>query len=151
MGNPPSSRVPTGMDGLDRQIEGGFQRGSLVLLGGSPGTGKTEFATKFLTEGISGEGEAGLYVSLSEGKEQFLDDLKHRDPESARWANDKRVRFLDLLPMKNEAVGFAMQAMLNEVSQFEVKRLVIDSYTAIAQAFKDGQETRSFLQTVLHK
>jgi KaiC/GvpD/RAD55 family RecA-like ATPase len=151
MGSPASGRVPTGMDGLDRQIEGGFQRGSLVLLGGSPGTGKTEFASKFLTEGISSEGEAGLYVSLSEGKEQFIDDLKHRDPESARWAQDKRFRFLDLLPMKDEAVGFAMQAMLNEVSKFKVKRLVIDSYTAIAQAFKDGQEARSFLQAVLHK
>jgi KaiC/GvpD/RAD55 family RecA-like ATPase len=144
-------RVATGVEGLDLMIEGGFQKGSLVLLGGSPGTGKTEFATKFLCEGISSEGGTVLYVSLSEGRNQLLCDLKHRDPESVRLAKDRRFRFLDLLPMKTEAVGFATQAILNEVGRFQVKRLVIDSYSAIAQGFKDDREDRSFLQTVLHK
>jgi circadian clock protein KaiC len=45
------NRVPTGIDGLDPLIEGGFPRGSLVLLAGNPGTGKTIFSMQFLYNG----------------------------------------------------------------------------------------------------
>jgi KaiC/GvpD/RAD55 family RecA-like ATPase len=145
------ARIPSGMEGLDNVIEGGFQKDSLIILGGPPGTGKTEFATKFLCEGISTAGETTLYVSLSEDKEQLLADLRHRDPESAKLAMDKRFRFLDILPMKGDGMGFATQVILEEVTRFHVQRLVIDSYTAMALGFKDGQDGRSFLQAVLHK
>jgi hypothetical protein len=36
-------RVPTGIEGFDRLIEGGIPRGSLVLLAGNAGSGKTIF------------------------------------------------------------------------------------------------------------
>ena len=45
-------RVPTGIDGLDPLIEGGFPKGSLVLLAGNPGTGKTIFSMQFLYRGV---------------------------------------------------------------------------------------------------
>jgi KaiC/GvpD/RAD55 family RecA-like ATPase len=91
-----------------------------------------------------------LYVSLSESKDQLLADLGHRDQESARLAQDKRFRFLDLLPMKGDAIAFATQSILSAVNKYDVKRLVIDSYTAMALGFENGQEARSFLQAVLH-
>jgi KaiC/GvpD/RAD55 family RecA-like ATPase len=144
-------RIATGIAGLDGVIEGGFPRGSLVVLGGGPGTGKTEFGAKFLSYGIRTGSETVLYVSLSEDKGQLIADLKHRDPESAKWAKDRRFRFLDLLPTKGDAIGFGTQAVLDEVAKFRVKRLVFDSYSAFSEGFPNDQEARSFLQTVLHK
>jgi len=58
-------QVPTGVDGLDQLIEGGFQRGSLILLAGNTGTGKTVFGAKFLCKGVD-LGETGVYVSFAE-------------------------------------------------------------------------------------
>jgi len=39
-------RVPTGVNGLDPLIEGGFLRGDLILLAGGIGCGKTIFSTE---------------------------------------------------------------------------------------------------------
>jgi len=44
-----ASRVPTGIAGLDDLIQGGFPRGTLILLAGSPGTGKTIASAHYLT------------------------------------------------------------------------------------------------------
>jgi KaiC/GvpD/RAD55 family RecA-like ATPase len=44
-------RVKSGIEGLDEVIEGGFPSGSLILLAGEPGTGKTVFSIQFLVKG----------------------------------------------------------------------------------------------------
>ena len=60
------NRVPTGINSLDALIEGGFPRGSLILLAGNPGTGKTIFSMQFLFKGAEDYGESGIYVSFAE-------------------------------------------------------------------------------------
>ena len=46
-------RVPTGVNGLDPLIEGGFLRGDLILLAGGIGCGKTIFSTEFICNALS--------------------------------------------------------------------------------------------------
>jgi len=58
-------RVSTGISGLDTILGGGFAGGSLYLVEGTPGTGKTTLALQFLRAGVA-RGEAGLYITLSE-------------------------------------------------------------------------------------
>jgi circadian clock protein KaiC len=60
----------TGVGGLDDILAGGFTRGRLFLLEGSPGTGKTTLATQFLIEGAR-HGERCLYVTLSETEDEM--------------------------------------------------------------------------------
>ena len=65
------SRAPTGVEGLDKVLLGGVTRGSLFLLEGAPGTGKTTIALQFLLEGAK-EHERALYVTLSETRQELL-------------------------------------------------------------------------------
>jgi len=147
----PAERISSGIGGLDSMIEGGFLKGSFILLGGSPGTGKTEFATKFLCEGIAGSKEAVKYVSFSERREQYLSDMKQRDPDAARYVADKRFRFYDLPPLTAKGLSVEIESILKEVIEHKVSRLVIDSYSAIEHAFKDQQEARAFLEILLRR
>ena len=64
-------RTKTGTRGLDRILGGGLTPHRLYLVEGTPGTGKTTFAMRFLLEGAAC-GEAGLYVTLSETRDELL-------------------------------------------------------------------------------
>ena len=59
------SRVATGIERLDKLIEGGFPSQTSILLSGNAGSGKTLFALNFLLEGAK-KGEKCYYLSLSE-------------------------------------------------------------------------------------
>ena len=59
----------TGIGELDRVLGGGLVPGSLVLLGGSPGIGKSTL-TNMALGNIAGAGHTTLYVSGEESAEQ---------------------------------------------------------------------------------
>ena len=56
------SRVSTGVSGLDEVIGGGCPLGSLIILAGNPGTGKTIFSATFLYNGTVNYSEKGVYI-----------------------------------------------------------------------------------------
>lgn len=47
------SKAATGVPGLDEILSGGFTRGALFLVEGTPGAGKTTLALRFLMEGAA--------------------------------------------------------------------------------------------------
>ncbi len=63
------SGVPTGLPELDRVLGGGLVRGSVVLIGGDPGIGKSTLLIQTLA-GLS-SGLSTLYVSGEESPEQI--------------------------------------------------------------------------------
>ncbi|HWY89487.1 MAG TPA: DNA repair protein RadA [Solirubrobacteraceae bacterium] len=64
-----AARLSTGIGELDRVLGGGLVPGSLVLLGGSPGIGKSTL-TNMALGNLAGAGHATLYVSGEESAEQ---------------------------------------------------------------------------------
>jgi DNA repair protein RadA/Sms len=66
---PRVARLRTGIGELDRVLGGGFVPGSLVLLGGSPGIGKSTIVTSALGNLVAG-GRKALYVSGEESAAQ---------------------------------------------------------------------------------
>ena len=61
-----SERIPTGLQEADRVLGGGLLSGSLILLGGSPGVGKSTLALHI----CSGINRKSLYISAEESEEQ---------------------------------------------------------------------------------
>lgn len=67
------SLISTGYSMLDAVNGGGLPRGALVIIGASPGTGKSQFATNFVTRMRCGDQPARiLYVSLEMSEEEIL-------------------------------------------------------------------------------
>ena len=58
-------KASTGTAGLDDVLDGGLLAGHVFLLEGTPGTGKTTIALKFLLGGAA-HGEKFLHITLSE-------------------------------------------------------------------------------------
>ena len=57
--------VPTGVQGLDAILRGGFPRGRIMLIEGPPGSGKTTLALQTLLAGVA-RGETALFLSIAQ-------------------------------------------------------------------------------------
>ena len=64
------TRIATGIDEFDRVLGGGIIRGSLVLIGGDPGIGKSTLLLQVL-HGLAHRGHKVLYVSGEESLRQL--------------------------------------------------------------------------------
>ena len=86
-----TTRLSTGMTEFDRALGGGIVRGSLVLIGGDPGIGKSTLllqAAHGLSRNHRGDGAAALYVS---GEESACQLRMHADRLSLR---DQKIHVL---------------------------------------------------------
>ena len=145
------SRVPTGIDGLDNLIEGGIPKGSLVLLAGNPGTGKTVFGIQFLFKGAKDCDENGIYVSFAESEETIIYNMSKLFGCDLRNEVSGKVKILDFTTVTEKGLGTLLEIILEKVTELNAKRLVIDSFSAMAQAFKEPMEARSVLHNILGK
>jgi len=126
-------------------------KGNLILLAGNPGTGKTCLSMKFIVEGAL-SGEPGLYVTFVEDKNSLASNLsKQLGCDIKKLQNDGRIKILDLVAMKEEGIPTNIDIVLEEVKNLGAKRVVIDSFSAIAQAFKDPLDVRNVVHTILSR
>ncbi|MDY6779527.1 MAG: ATPase domain-containing protein, partial [Halobacteria archaeon] len=63
--------VSSGIDGLDRLLNGGIERGTVTIISGPSGAGKTTTGTQFMTEAAA-RGERSVIYMFEESKETFL-------------------------------------------------------------------------------
>lgn len=144
-------RISSGIEGLDENIEKGFPKGSLILLAGNPGTGKTVFSAQFLAKGDE-SAEPGVYVSFAEGEDAFMANLsRHLGVDFKRLEDDGKFKFLDFTTMNEEGISLILDAILDEVQALKARRLVIDSYSAIAQSFNKPIDVRTVVHVDLGK
>ncbi|MHB1868974.1 MAG: ATPase domain-containing protein, partial [Nitrososphaerales archaeon] len=140
----------TGIDGLDDLLSGGFLRGSLIVVGGRPGAGKTLLASHFIYEGLLHE-EQGIYVSFAETKDQFLKIMENFGLHFRRFIDEGKFQYLDLTTVSDEAVNDALDMILSKVVSLGAKRLVIDSFDALGLGFTKLADARIALHTILGK
>ena len=84
----PNERLTTGIDGLDDLLGGGLLPGTLTVLVGSTGIGKTQFGLQFARAGLKQEGASGIVFDMTaRGDSQSHADYARRmfgwDPAAA--------------------------------------------------------------------
>lgn len=139
-----SESTPTGVAALDQATGGGFPKGSLIILAGNPGTGKTTFGVEFLNEGWSRWKERGLYVSFSESAASLTAAF---GPKFGKCCEEGGVRILDFMPLKDEGATAIVEAIMGELTSHGAKRLVVDSLNALTQSMEPSG-VRIFLQAI---
>jgi len=130
-----TERVPTGIDGLDRTIEGGLPKGRSILVTGEPGTGKTIFALQFLFEGLK-RGEKCMFVTADEGPMDVLEQAASLGWDLERYSDTKELSilnagtYLSSLPGAGKERHVDVQKAVSDlaafVNQIGVQRLVLD-------------------------
>jgi len=136
-------RVRTGVPGLDEMLNGGFLPGSVVLIRGAPGTGKTSLALQFLIHGVTKEDEPGLLISF----EEFPRSL-YRDAASIGWDLEplEREGWLHLMFTSPEVFLAGLELPEGPVDrvlrEYGVRRVVLDSITHFNRLARNPHELR---------
>ncbi len=111
-------RTTTGMGELDRVLGGGLVEGSLTLIGGDPGIGKSTLLLQICSE-LSRQGKSVLYVSGEESPHQIKlrADRLGVDSENIKILSETNITQIDNVIM-NEAPDFliidSIQTMYTE-------------------------------------
>ncbi|HXG98818.1 MAG TPA: ATPase domain-containing protein [Sphingomicrobium sp.] len=136
----PDLKAKTGVEGLDDILVGGLRRGRVYLLEGSPGTGKTTIATRFLLEGAE-HGEPGLYITLSETEEELRETAESHGwdfgPPNAIYELVPPESLLDeqqqqsLLYSSDLELGETTKRIFEAIEKHNPKRVVLDSLSEI--------------------
>jgi len=152
-------RVPTGIEGLDKMLEGGIPKGRIVLVVGAPGTGKTILCSQFSVNGIDRYNENGIFVSLEERKDHVYQAMKRFKWNLSRFEEDGKFHFLDASPIRHApgevkvgklVVGkrdFSIMSLINTIESLakstKAERIVVDPLAALIYQYPQVHERRN--------
>jgi circadian clock protein KaiC len=137
-------RLKTGIPALDTVLGGGLPVGSLIVVAGVPGTGKTILAQQICFSNGTPEHKAVYYSTISEPPEKFISHLEVFDFFDRRALVD-RVEFINLGDMLQEDHG--LDSIMNEIVRKSVQEQPAIVVVDTAKAFRDfapgGHELRA--------
>lgn len=132
-------RVPTGVEGLDRMLDGGVFRGTTTLLGGPTGSGKTTIALHFMLNGVR-QGEPCLYLHLEENPTQLARQIRAfgGDPD------DPAIHLLYESPVELQ-IDSLVDSLFRGIRRHGVRRVVIDALGDLVTAANDARRLHDYL------
>jgi KaiC/GvpD/RAD55 family RecA-like ATPase len=156
-------RVPSGVDGLDKMLNGGLPGGRPYIVTGPPGSGKSILCTHFLLDGLR-RGEACMLVALDEPPSEIkanmatfgwnLDALTTLDATPDIKAHKKKNVIdvgtsLDVRDMEKVTdVRKSMQIRTQEVTIHSVQKMIKQSARDLRERVAGGHYTRIVIDSM---
>lgn len=134
-------RVKTGVPGLDKILCGGIPKGSVVLVTGGAGTGKTTFLSQFLWQGLQ-EKEKCLFITLEESPEDIKNDAILYGWDFSKYEKSGQVRIEFFDPFE---LGDVNARLKDLVTVNKYTRVAIDSTSILGMYLNDDYKTRKKL------
>ncbi len=158
-----ANRVSTGIENLDSYMQGGFVKGTMNLVTGKTGTGKTSFSASFLKKGAE-KGHPGVYVTTEEREEDIKADIKAMFGwEFEKLEENNMVEILSIKPifpskeiqnlnrLVRSYISNLLDQVMEAVDKINAERVIIDSVSIIEMFIRDEYMARVALASLLNK
>ncbi|HQA71196.1 MAG TPA: circadian clock protein KaiC [Deltaproteobacteria bacterium] len=125
-------RVSSGIPRLDAMLGGkGFYRGSLILVSGTAGTGKTTVAASF-ADAACRRGEKTMYFAFEESAQQVVRNMRSIGLDLEQWTGKGILKIVGQRPTIHglEHHLLSMQFMIDD---FRPTTVVVDPVTNLSQ------------------
>jgi circadian clock protein KaiC len=138
-------RISCGVPGLDEMIGGGIPEGSITLVAGPSGGGKTVLGLHFVVEGLK-RGEQCLYASFQETEPQLIAKSRSFGWDLAQAIDEGRLVIQHVQPveMTLDEVAAGLLGSVDNVS-----RIVIDSMGELEQAARGSDRFPDYLWALM--
>ncbi len=128
----PTDRISTGVGRIDELLGGGLYRGTAVLVTGTPGTGKSTIAARFV-EAACARGEKAIYVAHEESAAQIVRNMHSVGIELQQWVTAGLLEFLTARPTIY-GTELHLEALRELVEEFEPTVVTIDPITSLLRS-----------------
>ena len=144
----PTTRVTTGIPGLDGIVNGGYFLGSTTVVAGISGVGKSVMALQYIAEGAR-RGERSVMLSLDEQVPQIVRNAKSVGIDLEPWIAEGVVRVVYDPPQEIE-VDRHFHDIERMVDEFQPHRVVFDSLSTYGSSLgTQGRVFRDFFHALV--
>ena len=142
-------RIKTYIKGFDELIEGGFPIGSVNLVSGNPGTGKTIFSMEYLNNGAIKNKEIGIYFTFEEKKESIIEQAEQFGFDFKKLEEKKLIKIISI--GTEDISENSIKEILEIIESTKAKRVVIDSITTLSFITPEQIQNYSINQFTIKK
>jgi circadian clock protein KaiC len=135
-------KAPTGIEGFDQITRGGLPRGSVTLVTGGSGSGKTVFGFQTLVNGASLFGEPGLFVAFEERSKKLAAHAAAFGWSMTGWEILDAMPPPDLVAVGDFDLAGTLAILSAKVHAMKARRVVFDSIDVLFQLLPGVQERR---------
>lgn len=140
-----SERLPSRIAGLDTILQGGFLRGGVYIIQGSPGSGKTILANQICFGHIAG-GERAVYATLlAESHARLLLHLKGMSFFDEKVIPESLFYMSGFNDLEQHGLKGLLDVLRREVRTRKATLLVLDGLVTIERSANDEQVFRRFI------
>ena len=139
-------RVPTRIPGFDELISGGIPTGSIVLLAGNAGSGKTLFSSHLINS--NAETGKSLYCGFFEKRDNFLDNAANFGFDFRKLEEEGKLTISEFFPILEEGITMLVSAIEADLDRIQPSLLIIDSVSTLTGDVKGKQEVRFLLKMI---
>lgn len=135
-------RTKTNISGFDVLVEGGFPRGSNVLISGTPGSGKTIFSLQYIVEGALNENEFGIYFTFEERKKALITQAQQFGWDLEALEKEGKIKIISI--GTDDIDKNTVNEIKEVIKNLKAKRVVIDSITSLTYLVGTAEATKEF-------
>lgn len=126
-----TERVSSGVDRLDNMLDGGYYRGSSVLVSGAPGVAKTTLAAAFARAACQ-RGERVLFVSFDEAATQLVRNLQSVNIDLAPFV-ESGLLHIHAVRSESRSSEEHLIELQRHIREFQPANLVLDPISALSK------------------
>ncbi|WP_262982736.1 RAD55 family ATPase [Sphingobium sp. SCG-1] len=139
------ARGPTGIEGLDAILGGGFVRGGIAIIQGQPGAGKTILGNQICYNHVAAGGRA-LYVTLlAESHSRMLGHIGQLAFFDEGAIPDRIYYMSAFRVLEEEGLKGLLSVLRREVQRREAGVVVLDGLVAVEETAESPREFKKFI------
>lgn len=137
--------ISTGVRNLDALFTNGLPKGSVVVVGGSPGSGKTTLTKQICFHNATASHPVLYFSTLSEPTAKTLRNLSQFQFFDADKLDEGGMRFIDLgIILRTQGLDHASKLIMDQVKKLQPAVVVIDSFRVFDELARSKEELRKF-------
>jgi circadian clock protein KaiC len=145
---PPSERRPTGIDGLDRILEGGLIVSGVYIVQGPPGAGKTILANQACFHHASRGGHAVYVTLLAESHSRMFAHLRRMAFFDEAAIPDRVYYIGGYSALESKGLDALVTLIRGAIQKHKATLLVVDGLVSAQESSPTDREFKKFLHEI---